>query len=144
MANLINQLPKIKTNSIKRVGRGIGSGYGKTSGRGVKGQKARTGSGIKGFEGGQTPVYRRLPKKGFVNVLAKVYEVVNIDDVVKKVQKIGFNISSEINKETLFDFGLIDDKTSVVKLIMGKNSSLSVKPKIKVDLYSKSAASFNS
>ena len=64
----LDSLPKIKTQHVKRLGRGIGSGKGKTSGRGVKGQKARTGSSIKGFEGGQTPAHMRLPKKGFKNV----------------------------------------------------------------------------
>jgi ribosomal protein L15 len=62
----------------KRVGRGIGSGKGKTSGRGVKGQKARSGVAIKGFEGGQMPMYRRLPKRGFNNIFAKAYSEVNV------------------------------------------------------------------
>ena len=82
MSNSLGNLKKIKFESPKRVGRGIGSGKGKTSGRGVKGQKARTGhSTVKGFEGGQTPIYMRLPKKGFTNTLRKEYEVVNIKDV---------------------------------------------------------------
>jgi len=72
MSLSLTTLPKIKRNSRIRVGRGIGSGKGKTSGRGVKGQKARTGHhSVKGFEGGQTPIYMRLPKKGFTNVLRK-------------------------------------------------------------------------
>ena len=66
MSLSLQELPKIKRNSRKRVGRGIGSSKGKTSGRGVKGQKARTGhSTVRGFEGGQTPIHMRLPKKGF-------------------------------------------------------------------------------
>lgn len=63
---------------FKRIGRGIGSGKGKTSGRGVKGQKARTGVSLNGFEGGQLPIYRRLPKRGFVNVFRKEYAVLNL------------------------------------------------------------------
>ncbi|BDG74167.1 50S ribosomal protein L15 [Roseomonas fluvialis] len=63
---------------FKRIGRGIGSGKGKTSGRGVKGQKARTGVSLNGFEGGQLPIYRRVPKRGFVNVFRKDYAVLNI------------------------------------------------------------------
>jgi large subunit ribosomal protein L15 len=63
---------------FKRIGRGIGSGKGKTSGRGVKGQKARTGVSINGFEGGQLPIYRRLPKRGFVNIFRRDYAVLNI------------------------------------------------------------------
>jgi len=63
---------------FKRIGRGIGSGKGKTSGRGVKGQKARTGVSLNGFEGGQLPIYRRLPKRGFVNIFRKVYAPLNL------------------------------------------------------------------
>ena len=63
---------------FKRIGRGIGSGKGKTGGRGVKGQKARTGVSLNGFEGGQLPIYRRLPKRGFVNVFRKDYAVLNL------------------------------------------------------------------
>src|SRR5437879_567928 len=62
----------------KRLGRGIGSGKGKTSGKGVKGQKARAGVALNGFEGGQMPIYRRLPKRGFVNIFRKVYAPVNL------------------------------------------------------------------
>ena len=72
----LNNLPKIKRQSKIRVGRGIGSSKGKTSGRGVKGQKARTGHhSVKGFEGGQTPVHMRLPKKGFKNYTKKIIEI---------------------------------------------------------------------
>ena len=65
----------------KRVGRGIGSGTGKTAGRGVKGQKSRSGVAIKGFEGGQMPLHRRLPKRGFNNIFAKEYNVFNLDRI---------------------------------------------------------------
>lgn len=69
----------------KRVGRGIGSGKGKTSGRGVKGQKARSGVAIKGFEGGQMPMYRRLPKRGFNNIFSKAYSEVNVGRIQQAV-----------------------------------------------------------
>ena len=82
MTNL-NQLEQIKRKKI-RVGRGIGSGKGKTSGRGVKGQKSRSGVAIKSFEGGQMPLHRRVPKRGFSNFLfKKEYQIVNISDLDK-------------------------------------------------------------
>ena len=71
------------THSVKRLGRGVGSGLGKTSGKGHKGQKARGGSKKNGFEGGQMPLTRRLPKRGFTNIFAKVYTIVNIADLDK-------------------------------------------------------------
>ena len=84
----LNNLPKIKRQSKIRVGRGIGSSKGKTSGRGVKGQKARTGHhSVKGFEGGQTPVHMRLPKKGFKNFNKKIIEQVNINQIVQLIEK---------------------------------------------------------
>ena len=102
MSLSLQSLPKIKRNSKIRVGRGIGSSKGKTSGRGVKGQKARAGHhSVKGFEGGQTPVHMRLPKRGFVNNLRKEIEVINIRDLVnliesnksrKKIQKLLSNL----------------------------------------------------
>ncbi|SFK73396.1 50S ribosomal protein L15 [Falsiroseomonas stagni] len=70
---------------FKRVGRGIGSGKGKTSGRGVKGQKARTGVRLNGFEGGQLPIYRRLPKRGFTNIFRKVYAPLNLGSLDKAI-----------------------------------------------------------
>lgn len=71
------------TQSVKRVGRGTGSGLGKTSGKGHKGQKARSGSKKNGFEGGQMPLARRLPKRGFTNIFAKEYTVVNVGELEK-------------------------------------------------------------
>jgi large subunit ribosomal protein L15 len=73
------------TRNRKRVGRGVGSGIGKTSGSGHKGQKARSGVAIKGFEGGQMPIHRRLPKRGFVNIFRKTYVEVNIGNVQKSI-----------------------------------------------------------
>ena len=136
--NLI-ELPKIKKQYRIKVGRGIGSGKGKTSGRGVKGQKARTGhQSVKGFEGGQTPVLMRLPKKGFVNYHRKEVESVSIYDIANLVNSKKINGNSEITKEILESFGLIKNKNSQVKLIMAREN-MEFKAKIKVDLYSKNA-----
>jgi len=139
--NLI-ELPKIKKQYRIKVGRGIGSGKGKTSGRGVKGQKARTGHhSVKGFEGGQTPVHMRLPKKGFVNYHRKEVESVSIYDIANLVNSKKINGNSEITKEILESFGLIKNKNSQVKLIMAREN-MEFKAKIKVDLYSKNAKIF--
>ncbi len=85
--------PAQKNRARTRVGRGIGSGLGKTSGRGHKGQKARSGGGVRrGFEGGQTPLYRRLPKRGFTNIFAKNYTEVTLSMLNKSSQE---NVTSE-------------------------------------------------
>ena len=143
MSNPLNNLKKIKIQGRKRVGRGIGSGKGKTSGRGVKGQKARTGhSTVKGFEGGQTPIYMRLPKRGFTNVLRKEYEVVNIKDVVNLIESKVVAESSVLTKEKLQELGLIKDAKSQVKLIMSFKDAAAPKIKITVDKYSEKAKVF--
>ena len=143
MSLSLENLPKIKRNSKIRVGRGIGSSKGKTSGRGVKGQKARTGHhSVKGFEGGQTPIHMRLPKRGFVNNLKKEIEVVNIRDVVNFIESKKLEITAEINKEKLESIGLIKTKKSVVKLIMGK-TKIDSNFKVLVDKYSKNAKRFS-
>lgn len=138
MSSALNNIAKLKTNNRKRVGRGIGSGTGKTSGRGVKGQKARTGSAMKGFEGGQTPIYMRLPKKGFKSLHGDKYEVINLRDVLSLVESKKIDGSSAITKEKLFNAGLISCKDSKVKLI-AKTDKVNTKVKIQVDLYSKTA-----
>jgi large subunit ribosomal protein L15 len=143
MSLSLQSLPKIKRNSKIRVGRGIGSSKGKTSGRGVKGQKARAGHhSVKGFEGGQTPVHMRLPKRGFVNNLRKEIEVINIRDLVNLIESKKLNLQSEITKEHLENLGLIRNKKSVVKLIMGK-SKIDLQFKVLVDKYSKNAQRFS-
>lgn len=86
------------TKSRIRVGRGIGSGKGKTGGRGVKGQKSRSGVSIHGFEGGQMPIYRRLPKRGFKNPFAKTFAVINLDTIQKAIDAGKLN-ANDINKE---------------------------------------------
>lgn len=144
MSLSLQGLPKIKRNSRIRVGRGIGSGKGKTSGRGVKGQKARTGHhSVKGFEGGQTPVYMRLPKRGFVNVLRKEIETVNIRDILVLVENKKLDGNATITKEKLEQVGLIRCQKSKVKLIMGK-AEVSAKLKVAVDAYSEKAKAFSS
>ena len=143
MSLSLTTLPKIKRNSRIRVGRGIGSGKGKTSGRGVKGQKARTGHhSVKGFEGGQTPIYMRLPKKGFTNVLRKEIEAVSIRDIVSMIESKKIDASSVITKESLERVGLIKCKNSKVKLIMSKKEIL-LKFKVAVDAYSEKAKDFS-
>jgi large subunit ribosomal protein L15 len=139
--NLI-ELPKIKKQYRIIVGRGIGSSKGKTSGRGVKGQKARTGHhSVKGFEGGQTPVHMRLPKKGFVNFHRRKVEAVSIYDIANLVKSKKISENSEITKEVLENVGLINNKDSQVKLIMARDQ-IDFKAKIIVDLYSKNAKIF--
>ncbi len=97
---------------VKRVGRGTGSGHGKTSTRGHKGQKARSGGGVRpGFEGGQMPLQRRLPKRGFTNIFKKEYAIVNIRELNS------FEDGSEINPEVLLNAGLINSIKDGVKIL---------------------------
>ena len=100
---------KFKT---KRVGRGIGSGTGKTSGKGHKGQNARSGGGVRpGFEGGQMPLYRRLPKRGFNNIFAKQYVTVNIEVLER------FENGTEVTADTLKEAGIISKTLDGVKFL---------------------------
>ena len=99
-----------------RVGRGIGSGKGKTGGRGVKGQKSRSGVSVNGFEGGQMPIYRRLPKRGFNNPFAKQFAVVNLDTIQKAVDA-GKLDASSIDIETLLNSRVITKKMDGVRLL---------------------------
>ena len=115
--------PAMKKKASKRVGRGMGSGLGKTSGRGHKGQKARTGGGVRrGFEGGQTPLYRRLPKRGFTNIHAKTYTEVTLTMLNKSK-------ATDVTAETLLEeniIGKIND--GIVVLATGKlDKKLNVK-----------------
>ena len=127
-----------KTNYSKmRVGRGIGSGKGKTSGRGVKGQKSRSGVAIKSFEGGQMPLYRRLPKRGFKPIKKKNIAIINLQDInyFLKIKKI--DAKEEISIKNLSDKKLIAKKYGKLK-ILGKGE-VKEKIKIKTDFISKSA-----
>ena len=95
------------TKDRKRVGRGAGSGTGKTSGRGHKGQKSSAGATINVFEGGQMPIYRRLPKRGFKNPFRKQYRIVNIDDIQKAVDAGKVKAGAELDAQSLQDFGMV-------------------------------------
>jgi len=104
--------PRGATKSRKRRGRGPGSGLGKTSGRGHKGQKSRAGGGVPPwFEGGQMPLNRRLPKRGFTNIFRTVFQIVNLDDLER------FEAGSEVNAEVLARSGLIRKADRPVKLL---------------------------
>lgn len=120
-----------------RVGRGIGSGKGKTSGRGVKGQKARSGSSINGFEGGQMPLYKRLPKRGFTNIFALSFETTNLGRIQKAIDEKKLDAKKEINEATLIAAGLIRRKTDGVRILA--NGEITSKVTLKVAGASKSA-----
>jgi large subunit ribosomal protein L15 len=140
----LDKLKKVKLKHRSRVGRGIGSGKGKTSGRGVKGQKARTGHhSVKGFEGGQTPIHIRLPKHGFFNLHRKDLQVVSIDQICSAVDNKKIDPSIKIDKKILKTLNLIKRDNCKVKLIMGKGKCES-KLLVSVDLYSKEAKKFSS
>ncbi|MBQ7572915.1 MAG: 50S ribosomal protein L15 [Clostridia bacterium] len=118
--------------SAKRVGRGIGSGTGKTSGKGHKGQNARSGGGVRpGFEGGQMPLYRRLPKRGFNNIFAKQYVAINVEDLNK------LEDGTEVTAQVLKENGIISKTLDGVK-ILGRGE-LTKKLSVKVAKYSASA-----
>ena len=103
--------PKGSRKKRKRVGRGGGSGWGKTSGRGTKGQNSRSGGGVSvGFEGGQMPLQRRIPKRGFTNIFKKQYEIINIKDLMR------FDSGETVDTDTLIKSGLIK-KAMAVKLL---------------------------
>ena len=110
----------------KRVGRGIGSGTGKTSGKGHKGQNARSGGGVRpGFEGGQMPLYRRLPKRGFTNIFAKQYVTINVEVLER------FEDGTEVTAELLLEAGVIS-KANAGIVVLGRgelNKKLTVKAK---------------
>lgn len=115
------KLNEIKDNegarkSRTRVARGIGSGKGKTAGHGQKGQKARSGVAINGFEGGQMPIYRRLPKRGFKNPFSVTYAVVNLDTIQKAVDAGKLN-AADINVDALLNAGVISKKLDGVRLL---------------------------
>jgi len=101
----------------KRVGRGIGSGTGKTAGRGVKGQKSRSGVAIKGFEGGQMPLHRRLPKRGFNNIFAKEYNIFNLDRIQYFIDNGKINNKEVINTENLLKAKLISKEKNGLKIL---------------------------
>ena len=105
------------THSKKRLGRGIGSGSGKTAGRGVKGQKARSGVAINGFEGGQMPLYRRLPKRGFKNIFAKDFNVVSLGRVQTAIDAKKLDANKTVDAEALIAAGVIRRARDGVRLL---------------------------
>ncbi len=123
--------------SRMRVGRGIGSGKGKTSGRGVKGQTSRTGVAIKGFEGGQMPIHRRLPKRGFTNIHREAYETVNTGDIERSIERGTLDAKKPINVDTLKASSLVRKNAKQVKLLA--KGKLSKAVTIEVDTASKAA-----
>ncbi len=123
----------------KRVGRGIGSGKGKTCGRGVKGQKSRSGVAIKGFEGGQMPMIKRLPKRGFNCPSSKKYNVVNIGDIEFLIVENRLNSTEVITKERLVEVGLIKNTNLLVKLLSVSSGKFNIPLSFQLDAYSASA-----
>ena len=119
-------------SSRKRIGRGIGSGTGKTAGKGHKGQNARSGGGVRpGFEGGQNPLFRRLPKRGFTNINRKDYAIVNLDVLNR------FDEGTEITPALLVESGVVSNERSGIKIL--GNGSLEKKLNVKAHKFSGSA-----
>ncbi|WP_110113939.1 50S ribosomal protein L15 [Bacillus sp. CGMCC 1.16541] len=115
-----------------RVGRGTGSGNGKTSGKGHKGQNARSGGGVRpGFEGGQTPLFRRLPKRGFTNINRKEYAVVNLETLNR------FEDATEVTPELLIETGLVSKAKAGIKIL--GNGTLNKKLTVKASKFSSAA-----
>jgi len=111
------------THTTKRVGRGIGSGKGKTGGRGVKGQKSRSGVSINGFEGGQMPIYRRLPKRGFSNAMfGKDYNEVSIARLEKAVEAKKLDAKKSVTAEALVEAGVIRRVRDGVRVLGGSEA----------------------
>ena len=136
------KLNEIKDNTgstkyRKRIGRGIGSGTGKTSGKGHKGQKARSGVSIKGFEGGQMPIHRRLPKRGFTNINKINYVELNFDKIQKLIDNKKLDPQKIINNKTLLDLGLVNSTKTKIKLLA--KGQIKNKIDIEVSAFSKSA-----
>ena len=135
MANELHNLKPAEgaTRKRKRVGRGPGSGNGKTAGRGHKGQKSRSGYSRRyGFEGGQMPLVRRIPKRGFTNIFRVAYQVVNLDDLAR------FESGTKVNRGVLLEAGLVKKASQPVK-VLGRGE-LKVSLEVEVDAFSRSAA----
>ncbi|WP_077368826.1 50S ribosomal protein L15 [Anaerosalibacter sp. Marseille-P3206] len=121
------------SKSTKRLGRGTGSGQGKTAGRGQKGQKSRSGGGVRpGFEGGQMPLYRRMPKRGFTNIFAKEYVIINVSELNR------FEDNAVITPEMLLSEGLIKRINDGVKIL--GDGEINKKLTVKAHKFSKTAA----
>ncbi|MER8723516.1 50S ribosomal protein L15 [Mesorhizobium sp. M1027] len=124
------------THSKKRLGRGIGSGSGKTAGRGVKGQKARSGVAVNGFEGGQMPLYRRLPKRGFNNIFAKSFTVVSLARIQAALDAKKLDAKTVVTAETLVAAGVIRRVKDGVRIL----SDGDIKAKLAFDVAGASKA----
>ena len=135
MIRLNNRTKTIKSKI--RVGRGIGSGKGKTSGRGVKGQKSRSGVAIKSFEGGQMPLYRRLPKRGFNPIKKQKIAILNLDKIQTYINKKTIKINDTINSSLLIKLKLINNNSTKLKILGTGN--IKDKVNIEANLASKSA-----
>ena len=125
------------TKPKMRVGRGIGSGKGKTSGRGIKGQKSRSGVAIKSFEGGQMPLYRRLPKRGFNPFNRSLIAIMNLEKIQSFIDQKKINISEIINTKLLVKLKLISKNSEKLKIL--GTGQIKHKINIEADLISKSA-----
>lgn len=120
--------------SRKRVGRGMSSGFGKTSGRGHDGQKSRSGGGVRpGFEGGQTQLFRRLPKRGFTNIFAREYAIINIDDLNR------FEEGVEVTPEALIEAGIVKRSKAKSGIKVLGNGEITKKITVKAHKFSESA-----
>ena len=132
----LNNLISLKRKKL-RVGRGIGSGKGKTSGRGVKGQKSRSGVAIKSFEGGQMPLYRRLPKRGFNPINKKTIAILNLNKIQSYIDKKNIKTTDTLNSNLLKKLKLIDQNSIKLKIL--GSGAIKDKINIEADLASKSA-----
>ena len=133
---LLNTTGKVTKPKI-RVGRGIGSGKGKTSGRGIKGQKSRSGVAIKSFEGGQMPLYRRLPKRGFNPINRTLIAIMNLEKIQSFIDQKKINMSEIINTKLLVKLKLISKNSKKLKIL--GTGKIKDKINIEADLISKSA-----
>ncbi|KAB0676652.1 50S ribosomal protein L15 [Aureimonas leprariae] len=134
--NEISDLPGA-THSRKRLGRGIGSGSGKTAGRGVKGQKSRSGVAINGFEGGQMPLYRRLPKRGFVNIFAKDWNIVSLGRIQQAIDAGKLAATGSIDIAALKEAGVVRRSKDGLRIL--GDGELTAKVALVADHASKSA-----
>ena len=135
----LNQLKSTLTSkkNKKRVGRGSGSGLGKTAGRGVKGQKSRSGVAIKSFEGGQMPLYRRLPKRGFNSISTEQVAILNLEKIQSYIDKKTISTSDVLNSDLLKKLKIINKNSTKLKIL--GNGTIKDKVNIEANLASKSA-----
>jgi len=136
MSTLLNNREKVNKSKM-RIGRGIGSGKGKTSGRGVKGQKSRSGVAIKSFEGGQMPLYRRLPKRGFNPISTQHIAILNLEKIQSFIDKKKINTNDVLNSDLLKKLKIINKNSKKLKIL--GSGVIKTKVNIEANLASKSA-----